>query len=305
MFNFYQNPKSGDPSNLRQEFVPVNMSVLCCRYWWLHRWKCTQMSFPYWRLYWNKTAGAYVYNEKRINLGPDCLILIPPHTKFSTDIESIAPMPDLAKFELVGSRVKNMDEENVCLKENKILHLFIHFNLGGQLDNVSNEIFSFKINKDQEMLIGNIVNNLLTGTELFDVHISIKVYQLILSAVNQIPKNKFISRKMDVRMVSILEFINRGLGGKLTNNSLAGEVNMATNSFTRFFKDQVKMSPQDYIRKERIAKACHLLDHSTHTIDEISEVCGFSDRFHFSKMFKKMKAVSPAEYKKKFTLSED
>ncbi|MFA6402478.1 MAG: hypothetical protein WCX31_12785 [Salinivirgaceae bacterium] len=82
MLSFQQNPKSGNPFNLRQEFVPVNMNVLCGCYWWFHQWKCNQMSFPYWRFYWNKTAGVYVYNDKRINLQPDHLILIPPHTKF-------------------------------------------------------------------------------------------------------------------------------------------------------------------------------------------------------------------------------
>ncbi|NJM15906.1 MAG: helix-turn-helix domain-containing protein [Bacteroidales bacterium] len=83
---------------------------------------------------------------------------------------------------------------------------------------------------------------------------------------------------------------------------MATRINMAANSFTRYFKRQLNISPQAYIRKLRLDKACELLDHTLMSIEEISEAAGFSDRFHFSKAFKKLKGITPVEYRKRHVL---
>lgn len=259
------------------------------------------MSFPYWRLYWNKNSGAYVYKNKRVNLDPDKLILIPPNTSFSTDLDYSNLQ---SSFDLIGNRVTNKREEEQCLQQDKVLHLFIHFNLGFQLDKLVPEIYSFQINREQNGLIKAIIDKLLTGTNEFDIHFSLKIYQLILSAISQIPSHKFISSHLDKRIVHVLSYINTHLSLKLSNAMLAKEIHMSTSSFTRFFREHIYDSPQAYIQKIRIDKSCSLLDHSTFSIDAISEQCGFSDRFHFSKIFKKTKGLPPAEYKKRFILNE-
>jgi len=301
MVTFKHIPKSGDPSDRIQSFETLNQQVICCRYWWLEKWKSNEMSFPYWRLYWNKNNGAYVYRNKRVNLGPESLILIPPDTSFSTDLDYSGLQ---SGFDLIGNRVNNRQEEVQSLQQNKVLHLFIHFNLGYQLDKLVPEIYSFQISREQNDLIKEIIDKLLTGTNEFDIHFSLKIYKLILSAISQIPTQKFILSHLDKRIVHVLSYINSHLSLKHSNALLAKEIHMSTSSFTRFFRKHIHDSPQAYIQKIRIDKSCSLLDHSTFTIDEISERCGFSDRFHFSKIFKKTKGIPPAEYKKRFILNE-
>ena len=304
LVTFKHIPKSGDPSDRIQSFETLNQQVICCRYWWLEKWKSNKMSFPYWRLYWNKNNGAYVYMHKRVKLSPEKLILIPPNTLFSTDIDYHSTETGYNRYDLVGNRVKDKDEENLCLQQGKILHLFIHFNLGNQLDNACQKIYSFNLLPEQKILIEKIIHKLLIGKIAFNVNSSLDVYQLILSAVNQISAQNLIPQRLEPRIIQILDYINLHFGQRLPNAYLAKEIYMSTNSFTHFFRNHLKYSPQEYIRKLRIDKACKLLDHSTLTIDEISEFCGFSDRFHFSKVFKKVKGVSPAEYKKRFILNE-
>ncbi|RLD74737.1 MAG: AraC family transcriptional regulator, partial [Bacteroidetes bacterium] len=248
-----------------------------------------------------KNNGAYVYRNKRVNLGPESLILIPPDTSFSTDLDYSGLR---SGFDLIGNRVNNRQEEVQSLRQNKVLHLFIHFNLGYQLDKLVPEIYSFQISREQNDLIKEIIDKLLTGTNEFDIHFSLKIYKLILSAISQIPTQKFILSHLDKRIVHVLSYINSHLSLKHSNALLAKEIHMSTSSFTRFFRKHIHDSPQAYIQKIRIDKSCSLLDHSTFTIDEISERCGFSDRFHFSKIFKKTKGIPPAEYKKRFILNE-
>lgn len=301
LVTFKHIPKSGDPSDRIQSFETINQQVICCRYWWLEKWKSNEMSFPYWRLYWNKNNGAYVYKDNRVDLGPEKLILIPPNTSFSTDLVSIGVQ---SGFDLIGNRVSNKKEEEQCLQQKKVLHLFIHFNLGYHLDKLVPEIYSFQINKEQGNLIKELIDALLTGTIGFDIHISLKIHKLILSSISQIPSQKFILGHLDKRIVHVLSYINAHLSLKLANAMLAKEIHMSTSAFTRFFRENIHDSPQAYIQKMRVDKSCSLLDHSSLTIDEISDQCGFSDRFHFSKIFKKTKGIPPAEYKKRFILNE-
>ena len=44
--------------------------------------------------------------------------------------------------------------------------------------------------------------------------------------------------------------------------------------------------------------ACGELHYSMRTIDEIAEVTGFSDRFHFSRAFGKIMSMPPATYRR-------
>ena len=48
----------GDPSKNQQTFTDVELKILCCRYWLLDVWNCNDLSFPFWRIYWNKNDGG-------------------------------------------------------------------------------------------------------------------------------------------------------------------------------------------------------------------------------------------------------
>ena len=75
---------------------------------------------------------------------------------------------------------------------------------------------------------------------------------------------------------------------------------MSTNAFSRLFLNEVGRSPQKYILKRRIEKACIILHYSSDSIDSIAHKTGFCDRFYFSRMFKKKMNVSPVAYRHSF-----
>ena len=86
----------------------------------------------------------------------------------------------------------------------------------------------------------------------------------------------------------------------LTVAALAEEINVDRTYLFRLFKTYVKYSPQQYIIHYRINKACDLLRKSRFSISEISELTGFNNPSHFSKLFTKHKFISPAAYRKQF-----
>jgi len=73
---------------------------------------------------------------------------------------------------------------------------------------------------------------------------------------------------------------------------------MATNSFSRLFKEHTGDTLQYFIRKKRVNKACLMLLHSNNSIDEIAEITGFANRYHFTRIFKKIRGYTPAKYRK-------
>ena len=57
------------------------------------------------------------------------------------------------------------------------------------------------------------------------------------------------------------------------------------------------MTPIKYLNELRIRNACQMLKNSNKNITEIAYDVGYSDSNYFSRVFKKVKGVSPSEYK--------
>lgn len=70
--------------------------------------------------------------------------------------------------------------------------------------------------------------------------------------------------------------------------------------FTKCFRDITGKSFYSYLRDLRIEHACKLLTQTNSTIAKIAELCGFSDQFYFSKLFKKITGIPPGAYRSNF-----
>ena len=201
MFRFQEIPPEGDPSGRIQEFEEVLPRLLCCRYWWMAEWKSQQMSFPYWRLYWNRSGHARVVYNRTIYLEPDKILLIPPNTPFATDIDDSTVHPD-QPYSLKGGRIENPEMEDEMIASETVLHMFIHFTLGYPFDNISPDIFVFDISKQQQELIDSITRQLMAGQVKFEQSGSMELYSLLFSLLHHLPANAWRSRNLDNRIIS-------------------------------------------------------------------------------------------------------
>lgn len=297
----YRIPDKGDPSDELQYFPQFNLQLLCCRYWWLKNWEFGELSYPYWRIYWNPVPGAtIVYNKKEISLDEDRIIMIAPNTSYAAKLfDHSIPVEG---FVLKGGRISNDYSESILKERNAIPHLFIHFNIGIPYDNVHPHVFTMNINDHLRDKLTAIKDALKTDFRRFDFHTSLVIKSLIFDLLAASPDQKWELISRDERIINVLHFIELNLNENLSNNILAAHTNLATNAFNRLFKNEVGVSPQNYIRKKRVDKACALLDHSQNTIDAIADDTGFSDRYHFSKIFKQVIGISPGKYRKEFNV---
>lgn len=70
--------------------------------------------------------------------------------------------------------------------------------------------------------------------------------------------------------------------------------------FHRLFKKQTGITPIEYKNNLRIERATQMLEDGEYSISEIATSVGFDNVFYFSKTFKKIKNLTPKDYKKNF-----
>ena len=96
----------------------------------------------------------------------------------------------------------------------------------------------------------------------------------------------------------MLNYINENIDKPLSNSSLAEYLHIHPNHFIRYFKSEIGETPQKYIMLRRIEWAKRLLEETSLSISEIAETTGLCDGAHLSKLFKKIYAISPSQYRK-------
>ena len=90
---------------------------------------------------------------------------------------------------------------------------------------------------------------------------------------------------------------------ELTNQRLANECNVSEVYFRKLFLKHMNTSPKQYIIDIRLQKAKQLLAEGVFSISAISEKCGFSNPYHFCRIFKDRIGIPPSEYRKENTIN--
>lgn len=93
------------------------------------------------------------------------------------------------------------------------------------------------------------------------------------------------------RQVKLL--ILERLGESLEVTELARACSLSRSHFSRAFKCSTGLSPQDWIRTQRIARAKLLIQHTDMSLTQISLECGFCDQAHFCHMFTRSEGINP------------
>jgi len=282
-----------DPSAIKQHFTNISIKIHCCRYWKLSEWEFNNLSFPFWRLYYNTISGAsIIFNQKEVFLDESVVVLIPPYTSFSTSLRHSSTES------LSGSRLESV-EEYLSLKEQQMVdHLFIHFNFGFQYDRVEPGIYQFTAATQLKALLDEIRLSTLSNSINFGFRHTMLIYQLIIQLVSSIPSDKCDSLKIDSRVLKVIDYIDQHYSDEISNDQLGKIASMAPNSLLRLFKSSTGLTLQQFLRNKRIEKAIILMHNQGASIDQIADSCGFSDRQHFSKVFKRIVSIAPAQYRK-------
>lgn len=96
-----------------------------------------------------------------------------------------------------------------------------------------------------------------------------------------------------------INFMLEQITKKLKLNEIAAETGLSASHYSRLFLNRTGHSPIDYFIQLKIQRACRLLDNSGWMIADVAREMGFEDQFYFSRVFRKVMGMSPAEYRKR------
>lgn len=295
LMKLHQNISKGDPSSQKQSFVDISMKVLCCRYWLLDLWDCHDMVFPFWRIYWNRNMGGVLTHlEDEIEMDPGHMYIISPFTSFSSHYKKRISYK--TGIHVSGRHLIVSDEENE-LESESLIHFFLHFNLGIPFDNVFPGIFKIQINNVFQKKLEYLTHQLKKNNTAFKMTSSLRIQSFVMEVLSSIGPELWKSVNTDSRVLKVIRFIENNIGKKNSNTELAEVINMAPNSFSRLFKENMGVTPHHFLQKRKVAYACELFEYTDKTIEEMAALLGFSDRYHFTRVFTAITGVSPGSYR--------
>lgn len=104
------------------------------------------------------------------------------------------------------------------------------------------------------------------------------------------------------RLAYVVEYIRKNLHKPISVEQLSEKACMSESNFYRVFKNEMGISPTDFINNERIKLAVSLLQNQDRTIKDIYLECGFESRSYFNRVFKRRKKMSPGEYQSRINI---
>ena len=236
----------------------------------------------------------------------DEFISDPPHRHPFWQIEVIAN----------GNITTTIDEDIYVLEDNCIivippenLHNFqkkatpvgnvfsFKFEIDALADNLQSAIipdndFSKHIsNTLKTLLYNNKKNRLLSGDQ------KIALEYLIRDIVHYCYVYKAHELVQDSRIVRELYKLINYQGKNINIESAAEALNCSTSFLKRYIKKEKGISAKAYIDRECVKLIQQHLVYSSFNLTKISEIMNFPDIYAFSRFFKRMRGMSPSQYR--------
>lgn len=120
------------------------------------------------------------------------------------------------------------------------------------------------------------------------------ISELFQQFADTILQNKLIELKQAKPEFYLKKYVEENLDKAIDVNSAAEFVRMSPSFVTHKFKEIYGKTFHEYLSHARIEHSKKLL--KKYSISETFQLCGFNNRYHFSKVFKKFEGITPHEY---------
>lgn len=266
----YQQPFSG----VGMEFAPllapadVQLTLHETGYWSAnYGWDYPNVFSPFWRILYDFQPGHFVdFDHRRVALSPDYLLVIPDHQRHSCSGD--APVPSLWFLFSCPWSLASGTELPLRIPLDRILRILVR-----------------------------------EFPKLFpasSADCKQRIQRLSLALITYVLGDSRIPRRLELPadIASVVQAIDDRPEHSWKTAQLAAMAGMSTAGFIRTFRRWVGETPIHFVLQTRIRKACQLLLDPDLSIDTIARLTGFSDRYHFGRVFKKQTGLTPAKYRK-------
>ncbi|HTR43704.1 MAG TPA: AraC family transcriptional regulator [Pseudomonadales bacterium] len=108
-----------------------------------------------------------------------------------------------------------------------------------------------------------------------------------------------IASEIAERIGRSIAYMVEHLDQPLQVSTLAAQASVSPSHYFALFKRQTGTAPIDFFIRLRMNHARQLLDSTCSSVKEIAATMGYDDPFYFSRVFKSVHQVAPAEYRRR------
>ncbi|MCJ2377603.1 AraC family transcriptional regulator [Vibrio sp. ZSDZ34] len=194
---------------------------------------------------------------------------------------------------------------------------------GGTVDEPDILVLNLPIPNDNDPLVLNRINELSQGDIYFQLDSQIqKLIRMLVQEMTANPDDLLLSRACNDTVVALLQrhilsfkgnhresrfdlaqidrYIDQHLSRGITVSQLAGSVFLGESQFYALFKEQLGITPHQYVLGKRIDAAKTLIEQGRLSLGQVAELTGFSGQSTFSHAFARLQGISPSQYKRRF-----
>ena len=174
---------------------------------------------------------------------------------------------------------------------------------------------TFRSDKSNEFLVLDISNNIVNQYDMDKLNGGKKILfddkwkairHLFLNEVENKKSSNSITNLFlycydfiaEESMPDSIKYINEHYTEDIDLKKLALIEHYNISYYSEWFKNKMKVSPIEYIQNLRVKKAKELLLNSSFTILQISQMVGYEHNSSFTRVFKSLENITPAEFKK-------
>ncbi len=230
---------------------------------------------PFWRLYFNRDAGAAVATKNaRVPMPPYRAVLVPAWA----------------------------DARGTCT--NPVRHFYVHFETPGLPDTWIRTHCPDPLVLPEDGVLRAMLDVLAqedSGRAGWHLRVQSAAAWALARGLAQIAPEavaELESRSDDPLVEIALRTIDRRLADKLTVAALAKPSGLSEDHFARRFHQVTGRTVMRWLQERRIAKAADRLIHSHDDLDDVARAVGFANRFHFTRVFTRITGTPPGTYRR-------
>ena len=141
-----------------------------------------------------------------------------------------------------------------------------------------------------------IEKELRSPSEISSVLLHAKMLEIFALAVRESRCGTVMKNRSEQAVQSAINYIENHLNKKITLSQLSSAIHLSDSRFSHVFREYTGKAPIQYINDLRIERAENLLVFSEMTVSEIADFLGFDSVYYFSRLFKKIRGVSPTAF---------
>ena len=106
------------------------------------------------------------------------------------------------------------------------------------------------------------------------------------------------NRSAAERVAAVRDQLRETLARPYRLEELAAAANLSVPHFSELFRKQTGYAPIDFLIRQRIQRACLLLDTTGNAISAIATEVGYNDPYYFTRSFRRIMGSSPRAYRR-------